>query len=158
MNAGWEIWPTRSGAVYFSSARTGGRGGKDIYRAPLKDGRYSDFENLGDGVNSESDEWGEYGGFVDPDERFLIFSSPRPGGYGEYDLYVSFRKPDGTWTEAVNLGGRVNTPASQMWPAVSPDGNYLFYCQDGVVYWVSAKIIEDLRPKTTSEEKSRESP
>jgi len=147
MNSGWDIWLTKSGTFYFSSNREGGRGGKDIYRAPLKDGRYSEFINLGDGVNSEADEWGECGGFVDAEERFLVFSSNRPGGYGSYDLYISFSRKDGTWTPAVNLGPRINDARNQMWPAVSPDGKYLFYCHGSVVYWVDAGIIEDLKPK-----------
>jgi hypothetical protein len=30
---------------------------------------------------------------------------------------------------------------------LSPDGKYLFFSAGGDIYWVSAKIIEDLRPK-----------
>jgi hypothetical protein len=101
---------------------------------------------MGEAVNSEADEWGEYGGFVDADESVLIFSSNRPGGFGEYDLYVSFRGRDGRWTRAANLGPRINDAGLQMWPVLSPDGKYLFYVHGPVVYWVDAGVLDEFRP------------
>lgn len=150
-NSGWEIWLTKSGTVYFSTRIAGGSGGTDICKASLVNGTYVNIENLGPEVNSESDEWGDSGGFVSPDENYLIFSSDRPGGYGGSDLYISFRKKDGTWTKAVNMGGKINNNELQMWPYVSPDGKFLFYISqiNGAIdcYWISAKIIEELKPK-----------
>ena len=31
--------------------------------------------------------------------------------------------------------------------SIAPDGNYLFFCNRGDIYWVSIKIIENLKPK-----------
>ncbi len=47
--------------------------------------------NLGQLINSSSD---EHDPLIAPDERYLIFTSTRPGGAGEADLYISFRKKD----------------------------------------------------------------
>lgn len=65
--------------------------------------------------------------FIAPDETSILFDSKRPGGQGGSDLYVCFRKPDGTWSEAMNLGDAVNAPGGNMAPSVSPDGRYIFY-------------------------------
>ncbi|MFX8945995.1 hypothetical protein ABTN08_20450, partial [Acinetobacter baumannii] len=45
---------------------------------------------------------------ISPDKQTLYFSSNRPGGYGGRDLYVSYRKPNGTWSPAVNMGPTIN--------------------------------------------------
>jgi Tol biopolymer transport system component len=64
---------------------------------------------------------------VAPDESYLIFSSKRPGGYGQSDLYISFKKQDGTWSKTKNMGYLVNSYAYDWGPAVSPDGLFLFF-------------------------------
>ncbi|MBI5326301.1 MAG: PD40 domain-containing protein [Ignavibacteriae bacterium] len=64
------------------------------------------------------------------DGSILLFSSDRPGGVGDVDLYISSRKNDGTWTEPVNLGKEINTPKADIAPMISPDG-YLYYASKG---------------------------
>ena len=59
----------------------------------------------------------------------LIFSSNKPGGLGETDLYMSIRKK-GQWGEPVNLGGRINTPGKDEFPFLSKDG-YLIFASNG---------------------------
>src|ERR1035437_9799515 len=59
----------------------------------------------------------------------LIFSSNKPGGLGETDLYMSIRKK-GQWGEPVNLGSRINTPDKDAFPFLSKDG-YLIFASDG---------------------------
>ncbi len=85
--------------------------------------------------------------FIAPDESYILFDSMRPGGQGGSDLYVCFRKPDSSWSEAMNLGDGVNTPGGNIAPSVSPDGKYIFYTANGDIYWVSAAILEPLRAK-----------
>lgn len=85
--------------------------------------------------------------FIAPDEGYVLFDSKRPGGQGGSDLYVCFRKPDGSWSEAMNLGDAVNTPGENIAPSVSPDGKYIFYTANRDIYWVSAQILEPLRAK-----------
>jgi WD40-like Beta Propeller Repeat len=45
-------------------------------------------------------------------ERFLVFTSDRNGGYGGFDLYYS-RWKDGAWSEPINFGPSINTPADE---------------------------------------------
>ncbi|KGJ92302.1 TolB family protein [Thalassotalea sp. ND16A] len=92
--------------------------------------------------------------YIAPDESYIVFDSVRDAGHGSSDLYISFRRGDGSWGPAVNLGDKINTDASEKNPSVSPDGKFLFFDRrtkrgnaDVTIYWVDAQIIETLRPK-----------
>ena len=74
----------------------------------------------------------------------LVFDSARPGGYDEFDMYVSFRRPDGTWSEGHNLGEKINRGHRSM-PSLSPDGKYLFFACEGDIWWADAGVIDELR-------------
>lgn len=111
-----------AGAVYFSSERDGSW---DIFRASRgSDGKLAGVERLPAGINgTDSMEWPSY---VDPQERFLIFSSIRQGGHGGDDLYVAFRGADG-WGPPRNLGPLVNTKGFEDSGVISPDGKRLLW-------------------------------
>lgn len=88
--------------------------------------------------------------FIAPDESYMIMESFGGGGYGGADLYICYKLKDGSWSEPVNLGPKINTGATERFPSVTPDGKYLFFLRvsDGSDFcWVDAKIIEDLKPK-----------
>ena len=96
--------------------------------------------------------------FIAPDESYLLWDGRKEGGYGNADIYVSFKKKDGTWGEAINLGDQVNTSESENGARITPDGKYLFFNRnvgkvkptdpydDVNMYWVDAKVVEALRP------------
>lgn len=67
---------------------------------------------------------------LSPDETKLYFSSDRPGGYGESDLYVSSINADGTLGEPVNLGAEINTRGKETFPFISAE-NELYFSSDG---------------------------
>lgn len=119
----------------------------DIVMAkPGKDGR-ADPVPLGGEVNSK---YSDAHPCIAPDGTFLIFDSRRPGavgGEGDGDFWVCFRRDDGSWTDAVNVGEPINTPGDELCATVSPDGKYLFYTSRRDIYWVSAEILEGLRPE-----------
>jgi len=135
---------TKTGKMYFSSNakdQTQQRN-YDIYTAEFKDGRFQPSIALSSMINTDSYEADV---FVAPDESYVVFSTNRPGGLGSGDLYVSFRKQDGTWTLSKSLGNNINTETDEFCPYVSPDGKYLFYASRGDIYWVSAEVIKALR-------------
>jgi hypothetical protein len=119
----------------------------DIYISRITNGNHQIAEKLGPEINSD---YIEAFPFVDPDEEYLIFASNRPGGYGgQFDMYISFKKNDGTWTDAVNMGSEIN--ATGAWFAsVTLDKQYLFFNSwrsndEGYnPYWISADIIDSL--------------
>lgn len=64
------------------------------------------------------------------DDRALIFSSDRPGGYGGMDLYVSrWDEASGKWGEPLNMGPLVNTEGDEIYPSVR--GDQLYFSSNG---------------------------
>ncbi len=92
--------------------------------------------------------------FIAPDESYLIWDAKREDGYGNSDIYISFRQQDGSWGGAINLGDKINTEAWEAAANVTPDGKYLFFnrnmnpdnYENVDIFWVDAQIIETLRP------------
>jgi hypothetical protein len=141
---GMFVSSSRSGNLYMTDiTNIAGRG---IIGYPFVDGKYGVPQRLGGGVNAPVE--GSHA-VVAPDESFIVVDSyNRPGGQGgEGDLWVCFKKSDGSWSEGYNLGDQVNTPGTNFCPALSPDGKFLFYstCRD--IYWVSTEVILRLRPR-----------
>lgn len=150
---GMYVSAARGGNLYMTditNAAGAGPGNAIVY--PWADSRYGPPRRLGGGVNSPN--VADHS-FIAPDESYILFDSTRPGGQGgEGDLYVCFRKPDGSWSEAVNLGDAVNTPGITFCPSVSPDGQYIFYTANLDIYWVSAQVLEPLRAKAPGRERA----
>lgn len=98
--------------------------------------------------------------YIAPDESYLIWDVVREDGYGQSDLYISFKQEDGSWLSPINMGPQINTDFQESAPQVTYDGKYLFFSRGdwkvnddgsrnyvGKKYWVDAKIIENLRSK-----------
>jgi hypothetical protein len=64
-------------------------------------------------------------------QKVLVFTIERHDTQGERDLYVSFLKPDGTWTEPKNMGKDVNTFADEGAPYLAPDDKTLYFSSSG---------------------------
>jgi len=138
---------TKSGNLYFNSQR-GGPGTNDIFCSKFINGQYTTAERLPEPINTK---YREFDAFVSQDENMIIFSSEKPGGFGGADIYISFKKTDGKWSDPKNLGNNINSEKSEYGATITFDGKYLFYTsnRNGTedIYWVSAKFIEELRPK-----------
>ncbi|MCP4181579.1 MAG: hypothetical protein GY756_27765 [bacterium] len=78
----------------------------NIYYSKLKNGEYITPKKLDYPISTESFEDGP---FIFGDEKFLLFESSKPGGYGENDIYISIKTEDGAWSKPKNLGKHVNT-------------------------------------------------
>lgn len=136
------------GTLYFSSTRDGGRGRSDIWRSKWVDGKYAEPENLGGSINTED---ADYAPCIAPDESFLVFSRHEQSQWGQgVDLHVSFRRPDGAWTQAENMGKAVPLFRNAKFPGLSPDGRYLFFVgyEGGHpdVYWVDVRVLDRFDP------------
>jgi len=107
----------------------GGYGDFDLYISYDTPTGWSEPENLGRNINTES--W-ESSPSVSPDKRALYFSSNRPGGYGGKDLYVSYRMPNGKWGPAKNMGPSVNTSGDELAPFIHADNATLYFTSDGL--------------------------
>lgn len=134
---------TDKGSMFFASNIHSGekeRNNFDIYRSDLVRGEYQKPVKLDANVNSDSYEADV---FIAPDESYMIFCAVREDGYGQGDLYISYKNESGNWSEAKNLGEQINNEFHQLCPFVSKDGKYLFYTSNQEIYWVDAKVLEN---------------
>jgi WD40 repeat protein len=168
-----EFFPsvTNKGTIYFSRADPVTRI-HYIFRSKFVDGKYQEPKKLPEQVNSGHS---QFNAFVAPDESYIIVPTiGREDSYGRTDYYISFRNEADEWTEAINMGDKINSANNHEWsPYVSPDGKYFFFMaaklpdskpnkltykllqsiynapQNGNadIYWISSKIIDDLEEK-----------
>ena len=118
-------------SLYFSSTRTGGEGGRDLYVTTrlTKNDAWSTPVNLGPIINSSTD---DIAPSITSDGLTLIFSSKRPGKYSNpCDLWITRRRTTSDpWGEPINLGPFINTNDLD-YADISPDGQTLYiYCWD----------------------------
>jgi len=102
----------------------------NLYFSQRRDTVWSRIRNFGRPVNTI---YWESHGFITPDANSIYIASNRPGGFGELDLWVSEKKPDGSWDNPVNLGERINTPYNEDTPFFDPDNEALIFSSDGHV-------------------------
>jgi len=139
--------------MYVSEAENGNiyyTGEDGIYLSKFLDGKYSSPEKLADTINHL-----QYAAhpFIAPDESYLIFDAQPQEGNA--DLFISFRINDETWSEPQKFDSNFNTNQGEVCAFVTRDGNYLFFSRlvpgKGDIYWVDAKIIEDLKKDSPAE-------
>jgi outer membrane protein OmpA-like peptidoglycan-associated protein len=104
-------------------------GAGDIYISKLQDGNWSVPTPLNKNINSPH-HW-ETSACISADGKKLFFTSNRPGGYGELDIYVSELDSKGNWGKAVNLGPTINSTLNEDSPFIHADGVTLYFSSDG---------------------------
>jgi hypothetical protein len=174
---GGEFFPTttRDGTLYFTGPDTDGKG-EAIYRSRWLDGAYAVPERMPPQINCGQ---ARYNAYFSPDGDLAIVPAwGLKDSVGGCDYYAVFRSADGTWSEPVNLGRTINTPASDEHSAsLSADGRYFFFMSprlpaspparltydyiaglhnvapngNPAIYWVDAAFIEKLRPRPGKE-------
>ncbi len=123
----------------------------DIRYSRLIEGKYEEPKLLSEKINNGR----SFHPFIAPDESYLIFDSYREEGYGNSDIYISYRQQDGTWGNPINLGPEINTEAWEASASITPDGKYLFFNRmvgpnedrNVDIFWVDAQVVKKLRPK-----------
>jgi hypothetical protein len=159
----------KSGSLYFHSGapRNGEVTNDDLYYCPFVDGKYQDQKHFGYPINTE---YSEFDTYIAPDESYMLYSSNRPGGVGSYDIYIAYRKEDGSWSAPINPGEPVNSPAWEGMVSVTPDGKYVFFISNRHddafdqellkqnertyatgFFWVDASFIEQARELVSRE-------
>ncbi|ANE53645.1 flagellar motor protein MotB [Flavisolibacter tropicus] len=152
---GWDSQPSLSPDkrdLYFASKRPGGLGGSDIYVTHLQsNGRWSEPENMGPGINTSGD---EFSPFIHADNQTLYFTSNGLPGYGDEDLFVTRRGADGKWGTPQNLGYPINTINEEGTIFVAADSKTAYYSSDrsdsrGGLDIYSFELRDDIRPFKT---------
>lgn len=124
----WETHATLSAdgkTLYFVSDRPGGLGGRDIYRSvKLPNDQWSKALNVGAPINSEHDEESP---FFHPDGKTLYFSSNGEKSMGGFDIFVSKKQADETWSSPLNIGYPLNTVGDDVYFSTTIDGKKGYY-------------------------------
>jgi len=122
--------------IYFTIIGDGINSG--LFYSELTDTKYDLLNRLPENIN-QIDSINVAHPFIAPDESYIIYDFEKNDGFGDCDLYISF-KENGVWTESYNLGPKINTEQCEMTASVSPDGKYLFFHRGGEdignIYWV----------------------
>ena len=117
--------------LYFSANnRPGGPGGPDLWMTTraTKSDPWQEPVNLGSPVNSAGWEVTES---ISADGLSLYFDSDRPGGSGDFDLWVTTRATTkDNWGTPVSLGPTINSSSLERGPSISSDGSALFFESD----------------------------
>jgi outer membrane protein OmpA-like peptidoglycan-associated protein len=124
----------------------------DIYVSfHQSDGTWSEPRSLGKKINLEkSDEMTPY---LAADGETLYFSSDRPGGLGDNDIWMAKRldKTWQKWSEPVNLGAPINTPDWDAFFTLDAGGEFAYLTNIengfGESDIVKVKLLEKERPK-----------
>jgi Tol biopolymer transport system component len=110
--------------LYFSS----NRGGQKEIWTTTRDSRGADWGTsvkLGPPINTAGSNMTPW---ITPDGLELYFTSNRPGGSANIDMWVSGRaSTNDPWQMPVNLGPVVNSRVDDCFPCLSPDGLVLFF-------------------------------
>jgi hypothetical protein len=129
----------RYGNLYFSDYNT-------LYYSEFRDGQYQEAVDLA--VLTGNDTLKGNSPYVTPGADVLLFSAQR--GLRGKELFVSFRREDGGWSERISLGPEVNAGRLNDSPRLTPAGNFLFFVSAGNgrawgIYWVSASFLDRLK-------------
>lgn len=138
---------SENGTYYYDEFKRDFTG--SIWFSRKVDGKYQEPQLVGETINTGK----SFHPFIAPDESYIIFDSKREGGYGDSDLYISYRRSDGTWGEAINLGEKINTEAWEAAASITADGKYMIFnrnmgsenFENVDIFWVSASFIDELR-------------
>jgi hypothetical protein len=105
----------------------GGLGLPDVYVSYRVDGAWSEPRSLNKAAGEPpiNTSFADHCLFFSADGGEAFWTSTRPGGFGDNDIWTSHRA-DGTWTEPENLGPNINGPGSEHTSIPTPDGRSLY--------------------------------
>jgi OmpA-OmpF porin, OOP family len=122
----------------------------DIYVCFLeKDGTWTEPKSIGKKINTRYDEMTPY---LASDGVTLYFSSNRPGGLGDNDIWMTKRldKTWQKWSDPVNLGSPINTPDWDAFFTLDAGGEYAYLTTKlntlGESDIVRVKLLEKEKP------------
>jgi len=100
----------------------------NIYMTRFENGQWGKIQKLNKNINTK---YYESHACISHDGNTLYFTSNRPGGIGQQDIYKSQRSKDGDWGQAINLGKTINTPYNETSPFITVNDSLLFFSSEG---------------------------
>ncbi len=92
------------------------------------DGRWKRPEKMNITDHYNDNKYVEY--HVSVDEKILLMAVERNEGYGDRDIYVSFKRGN-SWTKPRNLGNTINTNCIESSIFLAADGKTLYFASNG---------------------------
>jgi len=143
----WQISVDINGNLYFGH-RVDVSSDKDIYSSKYINGEFQKPEKLSGMINSELNDNNPY---ISPNGDYLIFSRSKDGRLFDGGLFISFRLNSDNWSMAKPLKQYLNFKHAGNCAIITQNEKYLFFLDafegEWQRYWVSTKIIEELKPK-----------
>jgi outer membrane protein OmpA-like peptidoglycan-associated protein len=97
---------------------------EDFYISRRRENDWEKASPMSGNVNTPMNEGAQN---ISQDGQWLVFTAcDRRDGFGGCDIYLSF-VTDGGWSEAINLGPKVNSGQWDSQPSLSPDKRQLFF-------------------------------
>lgn len=109
-----------NGDIYFSAHRADSGKAYQIYVARDHGHAAPERLPLGELAHNRMDP------AIDPAGRFLLYAGDEGDALGRADIYIAFRRPDGSWGKPEHLGGEVNSRALENAPSLGPAFGELF--------------------------------
>lgn len=87
--------------------------------------------------------------FFSSNGKELLIAVERDDSFGDQDLYVSKKGPDGSWQSPINLGDQINTKHPEFSPFLAVDNKTLFFASMGHENYGGADIFYTKRLDST---------
>ena len=125
----WESHASEShdgSTLYFSSSRTGGYGGLDIYKSDKnpETGEWDKPLNLGPVINTN---FNEDCPFLTQNGKKLYFSSQGHENLGGFDIFFAKKSDLNNWTKPVNVGYPINSTDDDVFFSPHNNGTSAYY-------------------------------
>jgi len=139
----WEshasLSPDRK-VLYFTSNRSMGYGGLDIYKSGLQpNGEWGSAENLGPTINSP---YNEDTPFIINDGNTLYFSSQGHYNMGGFDIFYSNKLKNNKWSVPINMGYPINTTDDERFYSPVHKGSKAYYAHFTTGEYAKKEIYE----------------
>ncbi|MDH5604669.1 MAG: hypothetical protein OEY51_12050, partial [Cyclobacteriaceae bacterium] len=133
---GMMVSSSRDGQMYVTDTQLKPN---QIVNVQIENGRFTQYKKLSGKIEQFQSENSTVHPCISPDGSYIIFDT------NGTSLYLSFRNMDNEWGKPIDLTKHGFHPEAGI-ASISPDGKYLFFGRNGDIYWVDAKIIENLKP------------
>jgi len=159
-----SVFESNDSYLYWSSEKFTNDPKPKLFRTKIKNFNYSKKEEI---------KWFPDSALVDiinHEKAYAVYTMKTK--QKSYDLFISFKTKDNTWSRPYNMGPSVNSKYMEKGARLSPDGKYIFFVSNrkhqnnnpiklwthplleacdifpnADIYWVSTEIIKKLRPK-----------
>ena len=97
---------------------------EDFFLSESNNTGWEKARRLNGSINTDANEGAQ---MISQDGQWLVFTGcNRPNGAGSCDIYISYFTPQG-WSEAINMGNKINTEEWESQPCLSPDKRDIYF-------------------------------